>query len=45
MDGSWGMDGDRMGNMEDGCMGLKDNSRNITCFNGDMFQKLGLPMH
>ncbi len=26
MDGAWGMDGDRMGNMEDGRMGLKHSS-------------------
>ncbi len=26
MDGSWGMDEDCMGNMEDGWMGLKHNS-------------------
>jgi hypothetical protein len=34
MDGSLGMDGDRMGNMEDGHMGLKYNFRNVTCFDG-----------
>jgi hypothetical protein len=28
------------GNMEDGCMGLKHNSRDVTCFDGDMFWRL-----
>jgi len=33
------------GNMQDGRMALKHNSRNITCFGGDMFQGLGLLGH
>jgi hypothetical protein len=32
-------------NMEDGCMGLKHNSQNVTCFSGDMFWGLKLLEH
>jgi hypothetical protein len=34
MDRSWGMDGDCMGNMENGCMGLKHSYWHVTCFRG-----------
>ncbi len=33
------------GNMEDGHMGPKHSSQNVTCFVGDMFQGFELPMH
>jgi hypothetical protein len=32
-------------NMEDGHIGLKHSSQNITCFDGDMFWGFGLLKH
>jgi len=33
------------GNIEDGCMGPKPSSQNVTWSGGDMFQRLRLPRH
>jgi len=41
MDGSWGMDGDHMGEHEDGQMRPKHSSRNVTRFGGICFKGLG----